>query len=500
MKKLTVILGNQLFPHSYYQALPSEQYFMAEDYELCTHFKYHKHKILFFLLSMRSYRDELLKKNFSVFYHELPLSLNAKTQSYLEKLEHYCKSNQISEIHLFEIEDKFMEERLLEFCGKQGISLVVYDSPMFMVTRESFRDYLKKTKRPFMKTFYEAKRKEFNILLDPEGRPFGGQWSFDEDNRQKLPKNHTPPVAPPKLKKKSPHFEQVNQLVEYHFNDHPGSAKHFWLPTTLEESHEWLENFLHERFEFFGHYEDALSTKHDFLYHSVLSPMMNLGHLTPGLIIQRALEIGASKKIPLNSLEGFIRQIMGWREFIRGIYQEFDEIQQVENFFQHERKLNHLWYTGETGIPPLDFAIQKTVRFGYAHHIERLMVIGNIMLLCEVHPQEVYRWFMEMFVDSSDWVMGPNVFGMGQFSDGGIFATKPYICGSNYLLKMSDFPKGDWCPIMDGLYWRFVDKHRDFFLTQPRLSMMVRTLEKMDQKRKEFLFAEAETFIKKVTS
>lgn len=158
------------------------------------------------------------------------------------------------------------------------------------------------------------------------------------------------------------------------------------------------------------------------------------------------------------------------------------------------------WYDGTTGLPPLDDSIRKALKFGYTHHIERLMVLGNVMLLCEIHPDEVYRWFMEMYVDSADWVMAPNVYGMSQFSDGGIFATKPYIAGSNYLLKMSNYQKsGDWPEMMNGLYWRFIATHRELFLKNPRMSMMVRTLDKMDSDRKERLFDSAETFISKVT-
>ena len=177
------------------------------------------------------------------------------------------------------------------------------------------------------------------------------------------------------------------------------------------------------------------------------------------------------KNIPMNSLEGYVRQVIGWREFIRGIYHNFDEVQSKSNFWNHKRKLNENWYTGNTGIPPLDDAIKKANRFGYCHHIERLMIISNIMLLSQIHPQEVFKWFMEMFVDSSDWVMGPNVYGMAQFSDGGIFATKPYICGSNYLLKMSNYKKGDWCNEVDGLYWGFINNNRDFFAKNPRMSL-----------------------------
>ena len=218
--------------------------------------------------------------------------------------------------------------------------------------------------------------------------------------------------------------------------------------------------------------------------------------ITPEIIIQKILEFHKKHKIRMNSLEGYIRQIIGWREFMRGIYQGYSNEMETKNFFKHERKMKKSWYEGTTGLPPLDHAIKNAVNHGWSHHIERLMILSNIMNLCEVKPTIVYKWFMEMFVDSSDWVMVPNVYGMGLFSDGGIFATKPYICGSSYFMKMMDFKKGEWCNTMDGLYWRFIDRNRKFFLKNPRLSMMVYVFDKMKDERKKMILSEADKFIK----
>ncbi len=290
-------------------------------------------------------------------------------------------------------------------------------------------------------------------------------------------------------------------LVEAIFPDHPGSSENFWLPVTLNESKIWLDRFIRDRLENFGTYQDAITNKSDFVFHSILSPMINAGLLTPDMVADQILSAFAKsgKAISLNSVEGFIRQVIGWREFVRGIYQNFDEVQTKTNFWNHQGQLQDCWYTGQTGIPVLDDAIKKAERWGYNHHIERLMVVSNMMLLCEVHPQQVYKWFMEMFVDSSDWVMGPNVYGMGQFSDGGIFATKPYICGSNYYLKMSHYPKGEWCETVDGLYWRFIANHRSFYESNPRMGMMVKILDNMDKTKKQNIFKKAESFIRQVT-
>lgn len=486
MKKAFIILGNQLFPHTHFRSYKDHTFFMAEAHELCTHFKYHKHKLLLFLMAMRTFRDELKEKDLKVHYSPMP---DKKSETYSKRLKSFLKD--YDEVKIYEIEDKFFEKELIDLCDSQNIKLEILKSPAFLVTREEFRDYLGSVKKPFMKTFYERLRKKHQVLMK-KNKPEGGSFSFDSDNRNKLPKDvDPPPLIFPKPGERK-HFKKVKEIIEKHFSDHPGECDNFWLATSRKEALKVFDRFLKERLVSFGTYQDSITYRSDFVFHSVISPYINMGLLLPDEVIRKVEKAYHNNKdIPINSAEGFIRQVLGWREFVRGIYQEFDETQQKENFFSHEKKLSQDWYEGTTGIPPLDDAILKAKKYGYNHHIERLMVVSNLMLLLEIHPQEVYRWFMEMFVDSSDWVMGPNVFGMGQFSDGGIFATKPYICGSNYLLKMSDYKKGDWCDGVDGLYWQFIEKNQDFFKKNPRLSMMVRTLEKMDKEKKKKIYSEA---------
>jgi deoxyribodipyrimidine photolyase-related protein len=269
----------------------------------------------------------------------------------------------------------------------------------------------------------------------------------------------------------------------------------FIYPTTYEESQAWLNQFLQNRFAEFGEYEDSLVRGENILNHSVLSPMLNIGLLTPQDILNKALLFANKNKVPINSLEGFVRQILGWREFIRGVYEHKGTQERTMNYWQFSRKIPKSFWDGTTGIPPVDEVIKKVLATGYVHHIERLMVLGNIMLLCEFDPDEVYRWFMEMFVDAYDWVMVPNVYGMSQFADGGLMATKPYISGSNYLMKMSDFEKGDWQQTWDGLFWRFMHVHRNFFLKNPRLGMLVKTFDKMTEEKKEAHIHQAEIFL-----
>ena len=488
MKSMFLILGNQLFPLKYLKPYKDSTFLMMEDYGLCTFQKHHKLKLILFLSAMRSYADELKKNKFKINYYDLN---NDFKTSYEKKLENFIIKNKVKELISFEIEDKFFEKKILSLTKKVKISWKVINSPMFLNSRDDFKDYLSKTKKPFMANFYKTARIKIDILMD-KGKPKGGKWSFDEENRKKLPKDIKIPAMP--VANETSHTKNLKKEIKQIFKSHPGDVDNFWLPTTHKDSIKWLDYFIAKKFNLFGDYEDAVDTDNNFLFHSALSPMINLGLITPELIIERIKKV--ENKIKINSYEGYIRQIIGWREFIRGIYQNYDKILEENNFFKHKNSLTQKWYDGTTGLDPLDHSIQNAKKFGYTHHIERLMVLCNIMNLCEIKPIEVYNWFMEMFVDSSDWVMSPNVYGMGLFSDGGIFSTKPYICGSSYFMKMMNFKKGNWNDIMDGLYWRFINKNRNFFQSNPRLNMMVSIYDKMNTERKNHILKKANQFIR----
>ena len=494
--KLFFLLGNQLFDEKYLEKFKKDHiFYMAEDFQLCTYEKHHKNKILLFLSSMRSHADKLKKSNFKIEYSTI--EEKAFKLDYTEKLKKFIKSKKISEISSFEIEDKFFEKKINQFTKKENINWNIIQTPMFLNSRDNFRKYLSKSKKPFMAVFYKDTRRELDILIKKDGTPEGGKWSFDEDNRNKLPKNITIPKFP-KIKETS-HTKKLKPIIKKYFKDHPGDVENFWFATEYEDTIKLLNFFIKEKSNLFGDYEDAVDQKDNILFHSALSPYINLGLITPEIILKKILDFHKKNKIRLNSLEGYIRQVIGWREFMRGIYQSYSNEMETRNFFKQNRKMKKSWYNGTTGLPPLDYAIKNALKYGWSHHIERLMILSNIMNLCEIKPNIVYKWFMEMFVDSSDWVMVPNVYGMGLFSDGGIFATKPYICGSSYFMKMMDFKKGEWCNTMDGLYWRFINRNRNFFLKNPRLSMMVRIFDKMKTERKKLILAEAEKFIKQNT-
>jgi len=490
-ENLFVILGNQLFHPKELKKLGCEEVFMAEDYGLCTYEKHHKLKLYLYLTSMREYKDELESASIKVNYFKL--EERKKDEEYSSFLINFLKKQKIFSINIFEIEDKPFEESLLHALNDSKISINTHDSPMFLLSKNEFKPLAKGNKKYRMASFYKAMRKKYNILLDEEGKPFGEKWSYDDENRKKIPSGTEIPELP--TFKLSKYHSAIVELIEKNFNSHPGSLENIWFPVRRKDANKQLNEFLKERLSNFGIYEDAMLEGRNFLFHSCLSVNMNIGLLTPKEVIKKTLKIADEESIPINSLEGFIRQIIGWREFIRGIYFEEGNFQKSQNYWNHKNKLSSSWYQGNTGLIPLDDVIKTTLNDGYIHHIPRLMVISNIMNLCEIDPKEIYRWFMEMYIDSSEWVMVPNVFGMATYADGGLMSTKPYTCGSNYILKMSNYKKGEWCDVMDGLYWRFAERNIKFYESNPRLSMLISNLQKMDKKRKEKIFAEAENFI-----
>lgn len=486
----TLILGNQLVDPTFLEDAKGDPVFLCEDYGLCTYVSHHQQKLVLFLASMREYAHELRQAGFAVDYQLL--STNPQ-HTYEYRLRAFIQRSQIRRLRYFEIEDRFFAQRINKLCEELQIDQQILSSPLFLTSREQFENYLATVKRPQMGEFYKRQRRRLQVLLDDDGGPAGGRWSFDKDNRRRLPKDC---VVPERSHIRwTDHTKEVVALVAREFSGHWGRAADFWWPVTRRDARACLRKFIEERLVLFGDYQDAISQRSETLFHSVIAPALNMGLLTPKEIVEETLERVAVGDVPLNSAEGFLRQIIGWREFIRGIYHNFDDEQSGSNYWGHYRRLTGAWYDGTTGIAPLDHAITTAHRLGWTHHISRLMVIGNLMNLCEIQPKQVYRWFMETHVDSSDWVMGPNVYGMALFSDGGIFATKPYVCGSNYMRKMSDFGRGDWCDVVDGLYWRFVEKHQRFFSQNPRLAVMTRALTRLSGKRRETIFGAANHFL-----
>jgi len=490
---------NLIFPHQLFADSPliknGHDIYLIEEFLFFNQYKFHKQKIAFHRASMKSYENDLQRKGASVHYIEATASLS-DIRIFLTQMV----SQSISEIIIIDPVDNWLEKRIEEH--RKGIKVNRLDSPSFLNTKDDLSTFFRPDKKSFFQTtFYKQQRKRLNILLDKEGKPLGGKWTFDTDNRKKYPKGKTPPnIYFPKVNQ---YWKEAIEYTEKHFGNNPGKISDNPIyPIDHTQSEDWFVQFLDYRFHEFGIYEDAIVKQQSYLHHSILSPLLNNGLLLPKHVIKKSLSFAENNNIPINSTEGFIRQIIGWREFIRGLYECKGSYSRTKNFWGFTRKIPKSFYDATTGIEPIDDTIHRVLQTGYCHHIERLMVLGNFMLLCEFDPDEVYRWFMELFIDAYDWVMVPNIYGMSQFSDGGVFATKPYIGGSNYIKKMSNYKKGPWEgpweDIWNGLFWRFIYTHQNFFKGNPRTSMMYYSLHRMSEEKRMNHITTAEKFFQKL--
>ena len=489
MKAINLIFPNQLFEHS--QLLENGfPIFLVEELLFFKHYNFHKQKIAFHRATMKHYEAFLISKNIEVDYIE-----SSKDISDIRELIPYLKSLGITNITYIDPVDNWLQKRIAKGCLDNSIEKNVYDSPLFLNTKEDLQPFFRSDKKKYHQTsFYTAQRNNRHILIDPDGKPTGGKWTFDAENRKKYPAKKTPPAI--QFPDVDSFYKEALEYVDKNFSTNIGQLTTNGLyPTNFKTSKLWFQQFLEQRFLEFGTYEDAIVAENSILNHSVLTPMLNIGLISPAYVIEQSIAFAETNNIPINSLEGFVRQIIGWREFIRGMYESRGSDERTRNFWGFTKKIPKSFYDGTTGIYPIDQTIKKTLETGYCHHIERLMVLGNFMLLCEFDPDEVYRWFMELFIDSYDWVMVPNVYGMSQFADGGLMATKPYISGSNYLMKMSNYKKGEWQAVWDGLFWRFMDTHRSFFRQNPRLGMLVAMFDKMPQEKRHKHLENAELYL-----
>jgi deoxyribodipyrimidine photolyase-related protein len=495
MKQENIVL---IFPHQLFRSNPAigkgREVYMVEEFLFFNQYNFNKKKLVLHRASVQWYRDHLQKNGQVVHYIEA-----SDERSDIRKLISWLASRDIAQIHYADVVDNWLQKRITHSCEETGVTSTLYQSPCFLNKMQDVDDFFDQKKTYFQTDFYTWQRKQRNILLEADGKPIGGKWTFDSENRLKFPKNTAVPLIDPPAKNK--YVKEAESWVEQHYASNYGNVLSpfgtlgGFFPTTFDEAESWLEDFLKNRFVHFGIYEDAMLANESFINHSVLSPLLNIGLLEPQQVIDKALDAATEYNIPLNSLEGFIRQIMGWREFIRIVYEREGSHQRTNNYWNFSRKIPDTFWTGNTGIHPVDTVIKKVLATGYTHHIERLMVMGNFMLLCEFTPNDVYLWFMEMYIDAYDWVMVPNTYGMTQFADGGLMVTKPYISGSNYLMKMGDWKKGPWQDIWDGLFWRFMHVHRDLFSQNPRLKMLVHSFDKMQEMQKRTHLKNAEMFL-----
>jgi deoxyribodipyrimidine photolyase-related protein len=459
-----------LFPHQLFRSnlalARAKTVLLVEDALYFIQYSFHKQKLVLHRASMQVHAQLFREAGVPVVYLEAAQAPNmAAVFERLRKLDTH-------RLHYIDPVDDWLERRLLREASKSGMTAQRHDTPMFLTSMteltEAFRG-----KRMSMASFYVQQLKRLGVLLDGT-RPLGGRWSYDLENRKRLPRGLHPPERwrPPI----NDHVREACDYVERNFAGHPGNTADFSYPVSYADATAALRDFTRNRLQQFGPFEDAIAADEPTVFHSVLTPMLNIGLLTPLEVLDHVLGADA---IPLSSLEGFVRQLIGWREFMRASYVLHGRQQRTRNFWRHERNMPASFWRGTTGIEPVDIVIGRVLRHAYTHHIERLMVLANFMQLCGFHPDHVYRWFMELFIDAYDWVMVPNVYGMALHADGGLITTKPYISGSSYLRKMSNFPRGAWCDTWDGLFWSFVDRHRDYFASNPRTALLARQLERI---------------------
>lgn len=486
---------NIVFPHQLFFDTPfmGNGYctYIIEEHLFFNQYPFHKQKLVYHRASMKHYEDYLRNNGAHNVNYINAIDKCADIRILINELSEQGYKN----IHYINVSDDWLEKRMRSSTTQHDIKVFRYQSPSFINHNGDLKSFFRTDKKKFFLTsFYKKERQRLKIMVTEDGKPTGGKWSFDQENRKKYPKNKTPPQLP--SLEIDEHYQEACLYVDKHFNQNLGNITAEPLyPIKHSNAKTWFKNFLENRFHDFGTYQDAIVQDEYFLNHSVISPMLNNGLLTPDEVTQSIMDFCSSNDVPINAQEGLIRQIIGWREYIRGIYIAKGSFQRTHNFWQFKRKIPEHFYRGTTGIEPVDNTIKKALETGYSHHIERLMVIGNFMMLCEFDPDQVYQWFMEMYVDSYDWVMVPNVYGMSQFADGGLMSTKPYISGSNYLLKMSDHKKGKWCEIWDALFWRFLDKHQVFFQKNPRMSMLLKRINTMQADKKQQLIQTAEDYL-----
>lgn len=455
----------------------------------------HQQKVWLHRATMKRYAAGLQSKGHDVGY----IDYNPKKPRLMDQLPTVLSRAEMKGKTLAVIDptDYMVEKHLRNVCDRYGLELERLPNPGFLNSPEQNRDYRRGKKRWFMADFYKWQRRRLDVLMEGD-QPQGDRWSFDEDNRKKVPKKLLGEI-PELLKLKRDTFDrEAVQYVNERFASHPGSVDSLYYPTTHAAAKRWLQHFLEHRFERFGEYEDAIVEGESWLWHSMLTPALNIGLLTPDQIVKAAVKFARQHDVPINSVEGFIRQVIGWREYMRATYEDLGVTMRTTNRWEHHHVMPQCFYDATTGIDPVDDVIERLLKTGYCHHIERLMVLGGFMFLCGLHPDEIYRWFMEMFVDSYDWVMVPNVYAMSQNADGGAITTKPYFSGSSYVRKMSHYPRGEWCDVWDGLYWRWIWLHREELGSNPRWAMMCRMAEKMDDEKRQTHLHHAEAFLERI--
>lgn len=482
MPKNLLVLPNQLYIEL--EEMKFEKIIFYEAAEYFTKYNYNQKKLLLHRASMKYFENRLAKK------------LKSTELKYFEYHNSFREIlTPLKKLTIFDPLNKDLKKMIMDLASEKKIELEILESPNFLTTAAENKSYFEENKF-FQHHYYKMQRKRLDILVDSKQQPEGGKWSFDQKNRKKFPKD----IEIPELIQFNNSFlKEAKTYIKDNFAANPGNLENFFYPLTHSEAEKMLQDFIENRFENFGSYQDAFEKDIVVGFHSLISSSLNIGLLNPKSVVEKILAAYYEKKIPLASAEAFIRQIIGWREYLRAVYDlKFEELKS-SNFFNHQRSFPEKFYQAESGIEPLDDSIKKAVNYSYTHHIERLMVLGNFFLLTELNSKEVFNWFMEMFIDGYEWVMAANIYAMSQYSYPDIM-TKPYISASNYLKKMSHYQTGSWSEIWDALYWRFLDKHQQKFADNPRMALMLSLLKRMDQKKLEKHHKKAEKYLQNLNN
>lgn len=465
MIKNLIILPNQLFQEI--ETMEIENIIFYEAQEYFSKYNYNKKKLILHRASMQNFYDELK-------------SSNKKTKisyfNYKTELKEIIKN--FNSLTIFDPINKDTKNKIKQISSRAEIDLKILESPNFISSNKQNKEFFKENDF-FQHSYYKMQRKRLKILVDSKGKPAGGKWSFDSKNRKKFPKDIQIPELP---QFNNSYLAEAKTYVKANFNKNPGNLENFCYPISRREAAELLDDFIENKLQNFGKYQDAFEKEIVFGFHSLISSSLNIGLLNPNQVVEKVLNCYDENEISLASIEGFIRQIIGWREYVRALYQLESENMSKRNFFKHQRNFPQKFYQAESKIKVLDDSINKAVDYAYNHHIERLMVLGNFFLLSELDKDQVFKWFMEMYIDAYEWVMYANVYGMSQYSYPEMM-TKPYISSSNYILKMSHYKKEEWAEIWDALYWHFIYKNKDKFSDNPRMSLMLSLLDRMDQQK-----------------
>ena len=499
VSRLVLVLGDQLTPGL--SALrkadkDSDIVVMAEVAEEAGYVRHHPKKIALIFAAMRKFAKALEEDGWTLRYTRLDDPENAG--SIVGELLRRAAETEATGVICTEPG----EWRLIDKLKDAPIRTHMLTDDRFIASHKLFEDWAKGRKALRMEYFYREMRRKTGLLM-VEGEPAGGKWNYDHENRKPAPEEITGPG--PLWFDPDAEVEDVLALVEDRFGDHFGDLRPFGFATTRAEAQKALAHFVETALPRFGDYQDAMLSGEKFLYHAVLSPYLNIGLLDP-LEVCRAVETAWQEgKVPINAAEGFIRQIIGWREYVRGIYFLEGPDYATRNLLKHDRDLPDFYWGAETRMNCLSQAVAQTREEAYAHHIQRLMVTGNFALLAGVDPAQVHEWYMAVYADAFEWVMTANTIGMTQFADGGIVASKPYVSSGAYINRMSDYCKGcaysvsrktgeGACPF-NLLYWHFLDRHRERFEGNPRMGNMYRTWDRMDQGRKKTVLAEAQDWL-----